>query len=200
MHIFTKRMLPFTIFVLGYMGVFTTLAIMQGNREFLFYEGTMAVIIAVLVFMDKRVVFSRLVLSGMAVWGFIHLAGGLIPVPVEWTEIGETTPVLYDVRLHPYSPKYDQIVHAFGFGFALILAHEALQAHLKRALPINLAIGFALFFLAMGVGALNELIEFVAVLSIANTEVGGYHNTGWDLVSNAVGAVLALIFLKVART
>lgn len=196
MHIFTKRLLPYTIFVLGYMAAFTIAAIMQGNQEFMFYEGTMVVIIAILVYMDKRVMFSRLVLGGMAIWGFVHLAGGLIPVPVEWTQVGETTPVLYDVRLSPYLPKYDQIVHAFGFGFSLILAHEALQVHLMRPLAINRAIGFTLFFVAMGVGALNELIEFVAVLSIANTEVGGYENTGWDLVSNSVGAILALIFLK----
>ena len=199
MHIFSKRLIPYTIFVLGYMAVFTVTAIMQGNHEFMFYEGTMAIIIAVLVYMDKRVMFSHTVLCGMAIWGFVHLAGGLISVPVEWTQVGETTPVLYDVRLSPYLPKYDQIVHAFGFGISLILTHEALQAHLKRSLPINAAIGFTLFFVAMGVGALNELIEFVAVLSIANTEVGGYKNTGWDLVSNSVGAILALIFLKFRR-
>jgi len=200
MHIFRKRMLPFTVFVLGYMVVFTIMAVTQGNKEFLFYEGTMAVIIAIIVFMDRRVEFSPLVLGGMAIWGFVHLAGGLISVPVEWTSVGETTPVLYDVRLSPYLPKYDQMVHAFGFGIALILAHEALQAHLKRPLPINVAIGFCLFFIAMGLGALNELIEFVAVLSIANTEVGGYNNTGWDLVSNAIGSLLALAFLKARST
>lgn len=196
MHIFTKRLLPYTIFVLGYMTIFTVMAILGENHEFMFYEGTMVAIIAVITFMDKRVRFSPLVLCGMVVWGFAHLAGGLIPVPVEWTQAGETTPVLYDLRLSPYLPKYDQIVHAFGFGVSLILVWEALQAHFKKALPINAAIGFTLFFVAMGLGAMNELIEFVAVLSIANTEVGGYENTGWDLVSNSVGAIIALLFLK----
>ena len=120
------------------MAVFTVTAIMQGNHEFMFYEGTMAIIIAVLVYMDKRVMFSHTVLCGMAIWGFVHLAGGLISVPVEWTQVGETTPVLYDVRLSPYLPKYDQIVHAFGFGISLILTHEALQAHFKDGFGLDL--------------------------------------------------------------
>jgi hypothetical protein len=40
----------------------------------------------------------------------------------------------------------------------------------------------------VGLGALNELIEFTAALIMAQTNVGGYLNTGWDLVANFVGA------------
>jgi len=154
------------------------------------------VIIAVIVFMDKRVQFSHIVLGGLTFWGFIHLAGGLVPAPQSWTILDIENPVLYNVKPHELMPKYDQFVHAFGFGVALIAAHEALSAHLKTTLKLTIPIGFALFFIAMGLGALNELIEFVAVISIANTNVGGYENTGWDLVSNAVGAMIALFYLK----
>jgi hypothetical protein len=54
-------------------------------------------------------------------------------------------------------------------------------------------IGWALwaFFAAMGFGALNELIEFLAVLSVPETGVGGYYNTGLDIVANALGAICA---------
>jgi hypothetical protein len=48
----------------------------------------------------------------------------------------------------------------------------------------------------MGLGSLNEIIEFVAVLAIPGTNVGGYENTGWDLVANMVGALTAV---KVAK-
>ena len=37
-----------------------------------------------------------------------------------------------------------------------------------------------------GFGALNEVVEFIAVLTIPETNVGGYENTGWDLVANLV--------------
>ena len=49
----------------------------------------------------------------------------------------------------------------------------------------------------MGFGALNEVIEFVATLTVPKTNVGGYENTGWDLVSNMIGSVLAAVLIWV---
>ena len=48
----------------------------------------------------------------------------------------------------------------------------------------------------MGFGAFNEIVEFVATLTVPNTNVGGYINTGWDLVANMVGAVGACVWIK----
>jgi hypothetical protein len=48
----------------------------------------------------------------------------------------------------------------------------------------------------IGFGALNEVIEFIAVLTIPNTNVGGYENTGWDLVANLVGATVAAVIIR----
>jgi len=50
-------------------------------------------------------------------------------------------------------------------------------------------------FTGMGLGALNEIIEFAAVLMIPETNVGGYINTGWDLVANLVGCLFAGILI-----
>jgi hypothetical protein len=54
---------------------------------------------------------------------------------------------------------------------------------------------------SLGFGALNEVVEFVATLSIPETNVGGYENTGWDLVANLVGVALAslIIHLRIAQ-
>jgi hypothetical protein len=54
----------------------------------------------------------------------------------------------------------------------------------------------------MGFGALNEVVEFFATLTVPETNVGGYENTGWDLVANAVGCILAAasIWLVGARS
>ncbi|MDP7069685.1 MAG: hypothetical protein QF815_04090, partial [Candidatus Peribacteraceae bacterium] len=46
-----------------------------------------------------------------------------------------------------------------------------------------------------GLGAFNELIEFVVVLVIPSTNVGGYLNTGWDLVANLAGSVIAAFII-----
>jgi hypothetical protein len=48
----------------------------------------------------------------------------------------------------------------------------------------------------MGFGALNEVIEFAATLTMPHTNVGGYVNTGWDLVSNLVGCALAAVIIR----
>lgn len=52
--------------------------------------------------------------------------------------------------------------------------------------------GVALAGLLMGIGlgALNEVVEFVATRFMA-TNVGDYTNTGWDLVANLGGAAVA---------
>ena len=44
--------------------------------------------------------------------------------------------------------------------------------------------------MGMGVGALNEVVEFFASRTFA-ANVGGYVNTGWDLVANLLGCATA---------
>ena len=48
---------------------------------------------------------------------------------------------------------------------------------------------------SIGIGGLNEIIEFIMVLALENTGVGGYYNTAWDIVFNTIGAILGTIFL-----
>ena len=52
---------------------------------------------------------------------------------------------------------------------------------------------------ALGFGALNEVVEFAATMLVPETNVGGYENTGWDLVSNLVGVLLATGAIWIAR-
>jgi len=41
----------------------------------------------------------------------------------------------------------------------------------------------------MGLGAANEIVEFIASQTM-NTNVGGYINTGGDLIANLIGAAM----------
>lgn len=199
-HILSPRLRLFTFFVLSYFAGFFIAALMLGNKEFIFYEAAMAIIIIALIFMDKRVEFTRTALIGLALWGLLHLAGGLMPIPLEWADDATNkTPVLYNMRIVEWLPRYDQFVHAFGFGVAVIASHEALQAHFKHPLKVNFQIGTILFLISMGLGALNEVIEFLAVLTLPNTNVGGFYNTGWDMISNGVGALIGILYLKLKR-
>ena len=69
----------------------------------------------------------------------------------------------------------------------------------QRSLAEAPAPSFGLLVLALaaglGFGALNEVVEFIATLTMPETNVGGYINTGWDLVANTVGATTAVLLI-----
>jgi len=177
-------------------------AIVQKNWEFLQVYIPFFVLIAVVVaLIHRRVNFSLILLWSLTLWGALHLAGGLVRIPDGWPYQGSHQ-VLYSWWLVEPWLKYDQIVHAFGFGTCTWLSWEALRASVQHRLGRKLYPSAGMIslclFAGMGLGALNEIIEFIAVLSLAETNVGGYFNTGWDLVANLVGSCLAglLIFFR----
>jgi hypothetical protein len=53
-----------------------------------------------------------------------------------------------------------------------------------------------LILISLGIGALNELIELIAVVFLGATEgVGGYINNALDIVFNLFGAVISCIYI-----
>jgi putative membrane protein len=71
-----------------------------------------------------------------------------------------------------------------------------LKPHLKQ--PINhwTAISIVIIMAGLGVGALNEIVEFTAVVITPETGVGGYNNTSLDLVADLIGAIIAMIIIR----
>ena len=149
------------------------------------YTLTVSTIILLVAELDSRVHFSRVVLWGLAAWGVLHLAGGLIPV-------GDG--VLYNADLHVPTLHYDRLIHALGFGVATIAVWQSLRPHLAghpegRSVAVIAALG------GLGLGALNEVVEFAVTHLSKDSNVGGYQNTGWDLVYNMLGCTVAAIFV-----
>lgn len=177
-----------------YMAVATPVAWLSGNSEFVFYCLVMLVLAALVGLVHWHVRLSIGVLWGLSFWGAMHMAGGLMPVPQSWPIDGEIR-VFYSWWLIPGYLKYDNMVHAFGFGMTTVVCWQCLR---KVAGPIRPSYGLMLLCGAagMGFGAFNEIVEFVATLTVPNTNVGGYINTGWDLVSNMVGATMACVWIK----
>jgi VanZ family protein len=176
----------------AYMVAFGALAAAQGNREFLFYLAVMLVLIGMVWAVHARVGFSRGVVWLLAVWGLMHMAGGTVPIPERLTDGEGALPVLYSLRPAPWLPRYDQWTHVFGFFSATLASAQALRAATR---PARIGVGFACAagLMGMGFGALNEVVEFIATRLLAETNVGGYVNTGWDLVSNAIGAAIGMV-------
>ena len=51
----------------------------------------------------------------------------------------------------------------------------------------------------MGIGALNEIIEYVASVYVPQNGVGDYNNTIWDIIYNTIGASFAVIYINFKR-
>lgn len=182
---------PVLFFTLAYLMLAAIGAVVAGNSEFIFYIVVMIALILIIAAVHWRVGFTIPLLWCLSIWGLLHMAGGLVPVPPTWPIHGDT-PVLYSLWLIPGYLKYDQLVHAFGFGTTTWVCWQALRAAVPGVRP-GVGVMTLCATAAMGFGALNEIVEFIATLTMPQTNVGGYVNTGWDLVANAAGALIAAI-------
>lgn len=190
---------PVGAFTFAYLVPAVVGALRTHNGEFIFYIAVMCVLMAAVVVVHHRVGLSATALWGLSLWGLAHMAGGLVGVPDSWPINGDKR-VLYSLWFIPERLKYDQVVHAFGFGVTTLVCWEGLRSILRErqpSEPVSPTWGMLILCAAggMGFGALNEVIEFAAT-RMADTNVGGYVNTGWDLVSNLVGATIAVLLIR----
>jgi hypothetical protein len=170
-------------------------AAVSGNLEFLVYIAVMLTLITIVLIVHRRVGLSAPLLWALSAWGLAHMAGGLLVVPATWP-VSAPSRVLYTLWLIPERLKYDQVVHAYGFGVTTWLCWQGLRSTLKRRGASAVPSAGLLVLAAcasMGLGALNEVVEFAATMLLPHTNVGGYVNTGWDLVANACGATAAAV-------
>ena len=129
---------------------------------------------------DLRVGLSRLTVWGLVVFALGHVAGGMV---------GVGDGVLYEQWLVGRVVRYDNLQHAWGFGFAGRAVWESLRPQLAR--PSSAAAALVLIVLGgCGLGALNEVIEYALTKLLPETNVGGYENTARDLVANLTGTTL----------
>ena len=147
-------------------------------------------------FLHKKYNFSTPTLIGLSVWGIAHMFGGstILGEPRIYGRIifdlfttGDTTLIRYDHILHFY--------------FYLVMTSVIYQISRKYFNPTAnwKIVGLIIFFASMGVGAFNEIIEFLPVLFLEETGVGGYYNVAWDIVFNAVGAFISIIYISYMR-
>jgi uncharacterized membrane protein YjdF len=160
------------------------------------YVSSVLVIAAAVVAL-RRAVLPPLLAAGLAIAAIVTLAGGLVRVGHD---------VLYNASTGPYSPalgthylQYDHFAHAYVSLVIVFACWFMLAApyadRARRGDLVLLSVGAAL-----GLGALNEMAEFVATLAHHGAHAGGYWNTGWDLVSNFIGAAIAGLVLARSKS
>ena len=172
--------------------LFAVRFLLNANHEFLIY---VVVVVAIGVFValsHKNVRYPFACLVGLAIWAVLHLAGGGIRVRDD---------VLYGLILIPISEtcsilRYDQVVHAFGFGVSTLIMYHLLSNLLSEENMRRFSVGLVVIMAGAGLGAFNENIEFLLVVFLPQTGVGGYENTSLDLWSNLVGSVVAYFFAR----
>ena len=167
---------------------FSVAFLAKGNREFLLYAVTLAILIALVQWSDRRLHYPAGVKRCFLIWLILHMCGGFV-------HIGGVR--LYDVMLvqlvgAPYHIlRYDQFVHAFCY-FMIGGLLMTIIASLSKADASRKGIMLITILAALGVGAVNEIIEFSAVAFFASEGVGDYFNNALDNVFNGVGALAAL--------
>jgi putative membrane protein len=186
----TRRETPVLIANLVYVPAFTVIALRNLNFEFVLYVGVILIVGAWVVWKQRSVRFNLPILWGLTIWGLLHMAGGNI-------RVGDD--ILYGLQLIPVVLRYDQLVHAFGFGMATLVCHHLLKPYLRDGIDRWRTLSILIVLMGSGLGAINEIIEFIAVKTLPETNVGGYDNTLWDLIFNLIGGLLAVAWLTLRR-
>jgi uncharacterized membrane protein YjdF len=187
-----KGQLPILIINIVFLLIFAIIYISMKNYEFILYIGVIIFFLGLIVATNKRVDYPNAALWGLTLWALMHMGGGSL-------YIGGTK--LYELILIPLSDKYeifryDQLVHIVGFAVATVLMFAIIRPLLPEKIERWTAISIVLVMAGLGVGALNEIVEFAATVIVPETGVGGYMNTSLDLVSDLIGAILAIVYIR----
>lgn len=199
---FVREHPALALFVVAYVTAAGIRCAATGNSEFLLYVAQVAVLATLVIWAHQRANFEGLVLWSLGIWGFLHLAGGTVPVPPSTAQINDadqTKAVLYGYWFIRDWFKYDNLVHCFGFFAATLAAARALEPFLDARAPSRLALWVIVCSAGMGLGATNEMIEFAATVMFPRTNVGDYRNNALDLCWNALGAAIATTMFIAAR-
>ncbi len=187
-----KEQMPIFITNIVMLVIFFFIFVGRKNYEFLGYIGVIILFLCIILATNKKVYYPLAVLWGLTLWSFMHLSGGGLMIGGKRLYELILIPIVGD----PYNIfKYDQLVHIIGFGVATILMYVLLKPYLK---PKHkwVAVGIVVVMAGLGVGAVNEIIEFTTTVFVPDTKVGGYENTSLDLVADLIGGLFAMFYIK----
>lgn len=190
-----KGQLPILLFNILATVFFAIRFVRLANYEFIIYVGVIVFFLIVFAAANSKVYYPNPVLWALTLWAFMHMAGGGIFIK---------DARLYDIILIPLSSgypilRYDQVVHIIGFATATAVMFYMLKPILKPNLGKSLALSIVVIMAGLGVGALNEIVECLVAVIVSQSGVGGYVNTSLDLIADLIGAVLAVIVLRITE-
>lgn len=124
-------------------------------------------------------------------WLVMHTLGGLASFDgVRFCDL-----ILFDLIGEPYYVlRYDQLAHFYCYLVMSVLMWSVVSK-ITRENANTMVVCVVTILAASSIGALNEVIEFVAVVMLGTDGVGGYTNTAIDLVANLLGAIVGTLYM-----
>lgn len=186
-----KRLYPF-YFSAIILTAFTIGFLLKQNYEFLLYTFTLGLVIFILAKTDKIFKYNSFIKWCFSIWLFSHLAGGAF----YFNGLRLYDTILINILGEPFNIfKYDQLIHIFCFFVFTCLIYSVMVVISKPQSKGWIIMLLALFG-RMGIGAINEIIEFSTVVFFNSTGVGGYYNNALDLFFNLIGSIIAVFYMK----
>ena len=193
-NVWSRGVFSITVFTFVYLSLGMLIATRKGNWEFAFYIPLVVLFGVLTLAIRKRAKLPLSLLWLLSIWGLLHVVGGVLEVPAGWPVDGDKRS-FYSWEIIPGILVYDKPVHAFGFGVATWACWCGISATCGSQQPTVGRMTLAALA-GMGLGARNEIVECIASQTM-DTNVGGYVNTGGDLIANAIGALIAILLISV---
>lgn len=166
--------------------IFTFFGIFNRNFEFLIYSASIIVLLGIIHATDKYIGYSKLSLYFFDFWMLLHILGGYTFI----AGIRTYDYIILNIVGDPFNIlRFDQFVHLFCYIGMGLLMHDVVIKYAPKA--HKFAISLIAILAACGIGALNEFIEFFAVILLDTQGVGGYYNTALDIVFNTIGTTIS---------
>ena len=190
-HLNTEHKFRIIFFITGlYLFLFTIIAVMRRNEEFIYYSIIVLTIFFILLKFRKKLYISVSSMIGLSFAQMLHVLGINIHIARQR---------LYDIWIiHGYF-RYDNLVHLLSMMVVTIAMYDIMKNYLHEKIHNNkIILSLILILIVCGIGAFNEVMEFGAVLFFnAGAQVGDYTNNALDLVFNLLGALAGCIYLAI---
>ena len=180
------------MFTIIYILIFSVFSLMHQNYEFIYYSIVLLILVNFIMQLHKRMLFAGYILVGLSIVGFIHILGGNVYID------GVR---LYDYYLISDIVRYDNLVHAASSFIFTFVSYALIKPYIDPDLKVRpFSLYMIMFFSTMGIGAINEVIEYFAVIWLdVGAWVGDYYNNALDLVFNGVGSLLACFYMATRK-
>ena len=164
------------------------------NREFVFFYDAIIIstLIYIVILLHRQLQFSNIVIVSLLFVFLMHILGlNLYPNGIR----------LYDLWLVPHWFKFDNLVHMCSMFVITIILYTLAKPHINYAGRNKKAVlAITMILLALGVGVLNEMLEFGVVLFFNGAElIGDYTNNTIDMFFNFLGAAIATYIIIIRK-